>query len=257
MSLSSTSNSLKSSGTFNSNSSINSTPSVDRYAALKDLDEQLREIKEKDNHNTLSAPVNPFNVISSSPSSASVVQPNPFQATSTPLWFNEQPAMIGAQQSIHPMTNGNGIYDHSSFGLNGSAFNGNGANYQKVTDSNMFNGSLNMANGFPQKNPFAVRKLIFFFFRLNNILMKCHFYSTGSSIKCYHKSIFMNLVNRSSQTTTDTTINHDTTIKRPHPKKQILTLIDFEVFALNVNPREKSHLYFHFFFVRNKFLVFK
>lgn len=80
--------------------------------------------------------------------------------------------------------------------------------------------------------------------------MKCHFYSTGSSIKCYHKSIFMNLVNRSSQTTTDTTI------KRPHPKKQILTLIDFEVFALNVNPREKSHLYFHYF-VRNKFLVLK
>lgn len=47
MSLSSTSNSLHSSGTFNSNSSINSTPSADRYAALKDLDEQLRENKEK------------------------------------------------------------------------------------------------------------------------------------------------------------------------------------------------------------------
>ena len=40
-------NSLNSSsGTFNSNSSLNSTtPSADRYAALKDLDEQLREGK--------------------------------------------------------------------------------------------------------------------------------------------------------------------------------------------------------------------
>jgi Arf-GAP domain and FG repeat-containing protein 1 len=39
-------NSLNSSnGTFTSNSSLNSTPSVDRYAALKDLDEQLREAK--------------------------------------------------------------------------------------------------------------------------------------------------------------------------------------------------------------------
>jgi hypothetical protein len=40
------SNSLNSSGgTFNSNSSLNSTPSADRYAALKDLDEQLRDAK--------------------------------------------------------------------------------------------------------------------------------------------------------------------------------------------------------------------
>lgn len=46
MSLSSTSNSLNSSGTFHSNSSLNSTPSLDRYAALKDLDEQIRESKE-------------------------------------------------------------------------------------------------------------------------------------------------------------------------------------------------------------------
>jgi hypothetical protein len=43
---SSLSNSLNSSGgTFNSNSSLNSTPSADRYAALKDLDEQLRDAK--------------------------------------------------------------------------------------------------------------------------------------------------------------------------------------------------------------------
>lgn len=178
MSLSSTS-SLKSSGTFNSNSSINSTPSVDRYAALKDLDEQLREIKEKDHHqsNTLSAatPANPFNVISTSTSVASG-QANPFQTTTSPPWFNEQqqpqqqqqqPAngannninggLTGAQP-VYSMTNGttNGMFEQTAFGLNGSVFNGNGMHYPKVTDTNMFNASLNMANGFPQKNPFAV-----------------------------------------------------------------------------------------------------
>lgn len=43
-------NSLNSgNGTFLSNSSLNSTPSVDRYAALKDLDEQLREAKVQSN----------------------------------------------------------------------------------------------------------------------------------------------------------------------------------------------------------------
>lgn len=46
MTKSSLSNSLNSSGgTFNSNSSLNSTPTADRYAALKDLDEQLRDAK--------------------------------------------------------------------------------------------------------------------------------------------------------------------------------------------------------------------
>lgn len=37
--------SLSSSNTFNTSSSSNSTPSVDKYAALKDLDEQFKEIK--------------------------------------------------------------------------------------------------------------------------------------------------------------------------------------------------------------------
>lgn len=169
MSLSSTSNSLKSSGTFNSNSSINSTPSVDRYAALKDLDDQLREIKEKDNHNTLTTAVpaaNPFNGLSTSPST----QPNPFQTTtSSPPWFNEQQGLQTPVQPMYQMTNGNGningngnaMYDHSSaFGPNGSPFNGNGLHYPKVTD-NIFNGSLNMTNGFPQKNPFAVNYIYF------------------------------------------------------------------------------------------------
>lgn len=232
MSLSSTSNSLKSSGTFNSNSSINSTPSVDRYAALKDLDEQLREIKEKDNHNTLSAavPANPFNVISTSTSASS--QPNPFQATSSPLWFNEQPAMISGggsgTQPIHAMTNGNGIYEQSAFG---SAFNGNGSHYTKVTDTNMFNGSLNMANGFPQKNPFAVRKFIALPFLLSvnertHILMNFHFHSTGSSIKCNHKSVLMNLMHRSQIITEQQNgMKRNNNEPRPHPKTHTQTLL--------------------------------
>jgi len=49
-------NSLNSSGgTFNSNSSLNSTPSADRYAALKDLDEQLRDAKVVDEQPAVAA----------------------------------------------------------------------------------------------------------------------------------------------------------------------------------------------------------
>lgn len=55
-------NSLNSSsGTFNSNTSLNSTPSADRYAALKDLDEQLREAKVmNDTTNPIAEQTNPL-----------------------------------------------------------------------------------------------------------------------------------------------------------------------------------------------------
>lgn len=164
MSVSSTSTSLKSSGTFNSNSSINSTPSIDRYAALKDLDEQLREIKEKDTQNTQTAanPVtaNPFNVSNGQPIAA--VQPNPFQTTGNHqmLWPSDQTTNLfgnglnGSQQSSYPFNNGNNI------------FNGNGNAHQypnKLAGHNAFNGSITIPNGFPQHqpqqqqpNPFAV-----------------------------------------------------------------------------------------------------
>lgn len=53
-------NSLNSSsGTFNSNSSLNSTPTIDRYAALKDLDEQLREAKMSETTNNSTEQTNP------------------------------------------------------------------------------------------------------------------------------------------------------------------------------------------------------
>lgn len=165
MSLSSTGNSLKSSGTFNSNSSINSTPSVDRYAALKDLDEQLREMKEKDiNTHTGSNPVNPFNA------SQTATVGNPFQATqiqpAIPVptqngWHNEQ-----QQFNVRNGNSPNMFGSPHGFGMNGVAtgpyMNGNGLqqsqqqHYQKMPSQNMFNGSIGMSNGYPQKNPFAV-----------------------------------------------------------------------------------------------------
>ncbi|XP_055684083.1 arf-GAP domain and FG repeat-containing protein 1 isoform X2 [Lutzomyia longipalpis] len=62
MSLSSSNSMNSSSGGFTSNSSLNSTPSADRYAALKDLDEQLRETKEREAPSTfvLGTSPNPF-----------------------------------------------------------------------------------------------------------------------------------------------------------------------------------------------------
>lgn len=57
MTKSSLSSSLNSSGgTFNSNSSLNSTPTADRYAALKDLDEQLREVKPPNSNGAVTEP---------------------------------------------------------------------------------------------------------------------------------------------------------------------------------------------------------
>ncbi|XP_059618584.1 arf-GAP domain and FG repeat-containing protein 1 isoform X2 [Phlebotomus argentipes] len=68
MSLSSSTSLNSSSGGFASNSSLNSTPSADRYAALKDLDEQLRDAKEREvPANFMGGSPNPFK--------------NPFQAS--------------------------------------------------------------------------------------------------------------------------------------------------------------------------------
>lgn len=168
MSLSSTGNSLKSSGTFNSNSSINSTPSVDRYAALKDLDEQLREMKDKDN-NTQSAPnpANPFNT------AQTATVGNPFQATQL-----QPSAVVPTQNGWHNeqqqfnVCNGNSPNMFGSthgFGMNGVTtgpyMNGNGLqqsqqqHYQKMPSQNAFNGSTGMSNGYPPKNPFAVNAI--------------------------------------------------------------------------------------------------
>lgn len=151
MSLSSTSNSLKSSATFNSNSSISSTPSVDRYAALKDLDEQLREIKEKETQNTQNTSpltANPFNSL---PQNLNAPQPNPFQATASPMaWPNEQHAN-GLTQPMYPLSNGNGSFN--AFTMNGNGFTNNGNGFTNNGNGQQFH---QMSNEFPVKNPFVV-----------------------------------------------------------------------------------------------------
>lgn len=158
MSLSSTSTSLKSSATFNSNSSISSTPSADRYAALKDLDEQLREIKEKDVFNTQ---------LSSSPS----VVANPFkqalvaqQGAQISNPFQLQNGWTNSDQFAAPMTNGNGngngnVYaSPTSFGINGNhATYGNGGQQQQYQNTVINgNGLAIQQNGYLSKNAFAV-----------------------------------------------------------------------------------------------------
>lgn len=171
MSLSSTSNSLKSSTTFNSNSSISSTPSIDRYAALKDLDEQLREMKEKEIQNTQPVPTptaNPFNSLAQNMAvpqpQQPQQQPNPFQAfsrTSPMLWPTDQLTNT-ITQPMYPMTNGNGVnvmQPTPAYAMNGNGFtaNGNGQQFQQ------------MSNGFPAKNPFVVSVCFDFMTQLVNV----------------------------------------------------------------------------------------
>uniref|UniRef100_A0A1L8DMW5 Putative gtpase-activating protein n=1 Tax=Nyssomyia neivai TaxID=330878 RepID=A0A1L8DMW5_9DIPT len=94
MSLSSSNSLNSSSGGFASNSSLNSTPSADRYAALKDLDEQLRETKERDV---------PTNFVGTSPNPFK----NPFQVTSGATWTQSEGSFTTAPQMTPPFaTNG-------------------------------------------------------------------------------------------------------------------------------------------------------
>ncbi|XP_070496620.1 arf-GAP domain and FG repeat-containing protein 1 isoform X1 [Chironomus tepperi] len=132
-------NSLNSSsGTFNSNSSLNSTtPSADRYAALKDLDEQLREAKvvnetvEQTNPSATSAiPVNPFK--------------NPFQAI---------PQQQTNQQSYQNWT----MPESQNFLSNGfgSPLNSNGFSNGFFYANNMSNGIISQSSSFGGKAAFA------------------------------------------------------------------------------------------------------
>lgn len=80
-----------------SGNSVASTPSADRYAALKDLDEQIREIKEKElivHHQQQHLQQQPHHI-----PSVPLTNPNPFkvaqQQTTTPATnpFKTQPAV--------------------------------------------------------------------------------------------------------------------------------------------------------------------
>lgn len=180
MSLSSTSESLRSStGTFNSNSSISST--VDRYAALKDLDEQLREIKDKDLFNSGTS-------IESSPTAAvTPTNANPFKISATP----SQPQIVSnpfqsspAQSSgIHPTWtsdfggNNNGgtnfLSSNSTTQMYSNVVLGNGHHVGNGGGHIMGNG-FHVNNGFggqqqqSQPNPFSV---IFIKFKLIELFL--------------------------------------------------------------------------------------
>ncbi|KAG5674928.1 hypothetical protein PVAND_004872 [Polypedilum vanderplanki] len=133
-------NSSSGTGTFNSNSSLNSTPSADRYAALKDLDEQLREAKalseattnEQNPPASTAIPVNPFK--------------NPFQQQQQQHHHHQQ-----QQQSYQNWT----IPDsQSQFNGFGSPLNSNGFTNGFYYTNNMtqqpspFNGKAVFSNPF-------------------------------------------------------------------------------------------------------------
>jgi hypothetical protein len=182
MSLSSTSNSLKSSGTFNSNSSISSTPSADRYAALKDLDEQLREIKEKDNFNTpsssstslsgSSSSANPFKLpLQQQQQQQQQLAHNPFQTSAVPSGVGTQNGWMTEPQPFGNLNNSiSDVQAHiysSLAGYNNGTATGNASyingfngiqNHMQPKNAMGFNGNSTTQNGFAQKNPFAVCK---------------------------------------------------------------------------------------------------
>lgn len=189
MSLSSTSTSLKSSGTFNSNSSISSTPSADRYAALKDLDEQLREIKEREIMNTQTQsvaatgiatsnvatgvnPANPFK-LPMQQQQASMTH-NPFQPVGQSAmnsqngWVNTAAHDATTAFGGGHLNSSNNIYQASQATFAGNAgnagnvpymngYNGTPSNHMATKATMGFNGNLSaQSNGFAQKNPFTV-----------------------------------------------------------------------------------------------------
>lgn len=198
MSLSSTNTSLNSASTFNSSSSISSASLVDRYAALKDLDEQFREVKDKDMFPSQSSNGSP----SSSSSSTSLHQSppgiNPFKATPVGNPFQavqpmQHQLIIQQQQQAlqnhHPHQHLNG-WTTTEFGNTGGGalFNSstttNGSNTQMYSNVMMgvvgngggmaHGGVLHLNGGFtqqPQKNPFAVS--VFVASTFLHILINC------------------------------------------------------------------------------------
>jgi hypothetical protein len=120
MSLSSTSNSISSSGTFNSNSSINA--SADKYAALKDLDEQFK-IEKSD---TFSGGLNNAAAVNGGG------QPNPFKAN--PFQQQQQQQQLQQQhqqqhqqqqqQQTQQQQQFNWVNDQGFAGTNGGGFFG-------------------------------------------------------------------------------------------------------------------------------------
>jgi hypothetical protein len=161
MTKNSLSNSLNSSGgTFNSNSSLNSTPSADRYAALKDLDEQLRDSKSELAQSEPAGNLKSFGTLKDLPSNlifrplAIPVNPfkNPFQ--SSPL---QQPQQQQQQQSYPNWTIPESQAPFNGFG---SPLNSNGFSNGFYYNHNMTNGIIAQPTAFGKQggfgNPFVV-----------------------------------------------------------------------------------------------------
>lgn len=150
---------MKSSIASNSNSSVDSMLSADRYAALKDLDEQFRETKDRDNANTHFSTATPhenFFGFANNNHHLQTAVSNPFQSAPMPttngsfgtqmpfLYNGASPTMFATQQMP-----GTGF-------TNGIQYMSNGAHTQQ-NFPNAFGGNAMVANnGYPQKNPFAV-----------------------------------------------------------------------------------------------------
>lgn len=137
--------------------------SGDRYAALKDLDEQFRESKDKDNANTLFSNTTIDNAFGfgGNPQMSTNTMSNPFQAIQPnaingfatnqfPVMFtNTSPNMLGSQIPGSVMMNGNHFMT-----------NGNGGAQQSYPNTFMHPNASVTNNNFTQRNPFAVSNAI-------------------------------------------------------------------------------------------------
>uniref|UniRef100_A0A336LQK8 CSON011186 protein n=1 Tax=Culicoides sonorensis TaxID=179676 RepID=A0A336LQK8_CULSO len=169
--------SLSSSTTFNSSSSINSTPSADKYAALKDLDEQFKEIKilegadstptGTNNQNNFANPFKNPTLLQSTLNSNAINANNNSNAWNNS--FQVQPEISNNKNGILPSTNGFATQFTNYSQTNGNGFmpnqsqlfNGNSG--WPVTGQNMmmngkmggFNVTSNGNYGFGQNNCFS------------------------------------------------------------------------------------------------------
>lgn len=188
MSLSSTSTSLNSTSTFNSNSSINSTPHIDRYAALKDLDEQFREVKDVfsasqqtlSNGSSTSSPANPFKQPHGNPFQAVATAPattqqhshmngwpTDFSGGGGATLFNNQSSSSTSSSSSSLTSSNTQMYSNLVMGISPPSTGGH--NGGGILNGATGLGALQYNNGFPQqqlqqqRNPFAVISSFFFF----------------------------------------------------------------------------------------------
>ncbi|CRL00762.1 CLUMA_CG014017, isoform A [Clunio marinus] len=132
---------------FNSNMTTTSTPTEDRYAALKDLDEQLREAKSVTNEIETKNLANPF-------------KKNPFQTvtqdheqfrTQQPFhnWTNKKPIQMNG---IEPSFNSNDFIN--GFYYNHNMVNGFNSQHSSSDDKNGFGNPFMTSGPVNTNNPF-------------------------------------------------------------------------------------------------------